>query len=316
VALTPADVGQRIVVRRKLGVEEGRQMYGDVLGVLASWAGGVLVIRRRDGAEVAVAETDVVAGKRVPPPPAPRPPDSGEGLALVAAAGWPAVETQALGDWLLQAAEGFTGRANSVVPAGDPGVPLAEALAAVRTFYAERGLPPLIQTVVGSSLEQALEHAGWVVRPSGKTPYALVDVQVARIADVDLAPSAAVELESPLDDDWLALYGRSADPAARHVLTGGGQVPVALARLGDPLLAIGRGVVTGPWLGIGAVEVAEHARRQGHGLAIMGALLEWGRAQGARWSYLQVGTDNAPALALYERLGYRTDHQYRYYTPG
>ncbi|MBM7790946.1 GNAT family N-acetyltransferase [Tenggerimyces flavus] len=315
-ALSPADVGQRIVVRRKLGVENGRQQYGDVLGVLSSYTDGVLVIHRRDGSDVAVPEAEVVAGKRVPPPPAPRPPDSGEGLALVSAAGWPAVETQTLGDWLLQAANGFTGRANSVVPAGEPGVPLASALTTVRAFYAERGLPPLIQTVVGTSLEDALEAAGWVVRPSGKTPYSLVDVRVARLADVDLEQTANVDVDSPLDDDWLELYGRSSSPEARHVLTGGGQAPVALARLGKPLQAIGRGVVTGPWLGIGAVEVAQDARRRGHGLAIMAALIAWGSHQGARWSYLQVGTDNEPAQALYERLGYRTDHQYRYYTPG
>ncbi len=315
-ALSPADVGQRIVVRRRLGVENGRQQYGDVLGELSSWTDGVLVIRRRDGSEVSVPEADVVAGKHVPPPPAPRPPDSGEGLALVSATGWPAVETQTLGDWLLQAAAGFTGRANSVVPAGDPGVPLSSALDTVRAFYAERGLPPSIQTLVGTSLESALESAGWVVRPSGKTPYALVDVRVARLADVDLEVTTPVDVDSPLDDEWLELYGRSSSPEARHVLTGGGQAPVALARLGNPLVAIGRGVVTGPWLGIGAVEVAAAARRRGYGLAVMAALVAWGRAQGARWSYLQVGTDNEPAQALYERLGYRTDHQYRYYTPG
>lgn len=70
--LSPADVGRRVVVRRRLGVEEGRPVYGDVLGVLESWTAGVLTIRRRDGHLVQVAEEDVVAGKPVPPPPAPR----------------------------------------------------------------------------------------------------------------------------------------------------------------------------------------------------------------------------------------------------
>jgi predicted GNAT family acetyltransferase len=63
------------------------------------------------------------------------------------------------------------------------------------------------------------------------------------------------------------------------------------------------------------VEVADGERRKGYGLAIMASLARWGAEQGARWSYLQVGTDNAAALAMYERLGYRTDHQYRYYAP-
>ncbi len=67
--LTPADVGRRVVVRRRLGVEDGRPVFGDVLGILESWSGGRLAIRRRDGELVEVSEDSVVAGKPVPPPP-------------------------------------------------------------------------------------------------------------------------------------------------------------------------------------------------------------------------------------------------------
>ncbi|HZC27382.1 MAG TPA: hypothetical protein VE287_10180 [Actinopolymorphaceae bacterium] len=67
--LTPADVGQRVVVRRILGVEGGRTVYGDVLGALESWSQGRLSIRRRDGELVEVSESSVVAGKVVPPSP-------------------------------------------------------------------------------------------------------------------------------------------------------------------------------------------------------------------------------------------------------
>jgi hypothetical protein len=61
------------VVRRKLGTERGRPVYGDVIGILESWSCGTLVIRRRDDTVVSVAEADVVAGKPVPPPPPRRP---------------------------------------------------------------------------------------------------------------------------------------------------------------------------------------------------------------------------------------------------
>ena len=47
----------------------------------------------------------------------------------------------------------------------------------------------------------------------------------------------------------------------------------------------------------------------------MSRLGHWGCDQGSTWIYLQVGSDNTPALRMYERLGFRTDHQYRYYTP-
>ena len=65
-------------------------------------------------------------------------------LERVAAAHWRGTEEEWLGDWLLRAAGGFTGRANSALPLGDPGLPLDDALAAVTRWYRERGLAPMI----------------------------------------------------------------------------------------------------------------------------------------------------------------------------
>ena len=66
-SLTDADVGARVVVRRRLPGGG----YGDLLGELLSWSSTVR-LRDRHGAEHAVERSDVVAGKRVPPPPARR----------------------------------------------------------------------------------------------------------------------------------------------------------------------------------------------------------------------------------------------------
>ena len=65
VAVTPADVGSRVTLRR--AVPEG---VSDVVGDRLSWADGVLSVRRRDGSVVTVPEGDVVAARVVPPAPA------------------------------------------------------------------------------------------------------------------------------------------------------------------------------------------------------------------------------------------------------
>ncbi|MGK5558634.1 putative acetyltransferase [Actinomadura kijaniata] len=65
VSISPADVGQRVSLRRRL--PEGA--YSDVVGVLESWADGVLRVRRRTGELAEVREDTVVAGKVVPPAP-------------------------------------------------------------------------------------------------------------------------------------------------------------------------------------------------------------------------------------------------------
>ena len=63
-SLTGDDVGARVVVRRRLA--DGGS--GDLLGELLRWDDDV-VVRDRSGVVHTVRRTDVVAAKRVPPPP-------------------------------------------------------------------------------------------------------------------------------------------------------------------------------------------------------------------------------------------------------
>jgi hypothetical protein len=63
VAVTPADVGSRVTLRR--AVADG---VSDVVGELLSWSSGVLSVRRRDGSVVEVPESALVAARVVPPP--------------------------------------------------------------------------------------------------------------------------------------------------------------------------------------------------------------------------------------------------------
>ena len=66
------------------------------------------------------------------------------GASSPGARGWRAPEEASLGNWLLRAAEGFTGRANSALAVGDPGLPLAGAVDEAEAWYRARGLPPMI----------------------------------------------------------------------------------------------------------------------------------------------------------------------------
>jgi hypothetical protein len=65
ITVTPADIGQRVSLRRLLVTGE----YSDVVGILQSWSDGVLVVRRRTDELVEIDEKVLVAGKVVPPAP-------------------------------------------------------------------------------------------------------------------------------------------------------------------------------------------------------------------------------------------------------
>lgn len=65
VRITPDDVGSRVSVRRR----DDAGGYRDVVGDLESWSAGQLSVRGRDGHVTTIAESALVAGKVVPPPP-------------------------------------------------------------------------------------------------------------------------------------------------------------------------------------------------------------------------------------------------------
>ena len=85
VRLTPADVGQRVVIRwRRPGPGDGDQI-ADVLGLLEQADPGFLAVRTSGGELVLIPAGRALAGKVIPPPPArrrnagPQAPDRGAG---------------------------------------------------------------------------------------------------------------------------------------------------------------------------------------------------------------------------------------------
>ena len=53
-------------------------------------------------------------------------------------------------------------------------------------------------------------------------------------------------------------------------------------------------------------------RSSGLALVVMQELVRWAAERGATTTYLQTRGDNPAALALYDRLGFVTHHEYRY----
>lgn len=332
VRITRADVGKRVSVRRLTGGGEGQPAFSDAVGVLTSWDEGVLSITRRNGECIRIEESSLVAAKTVPagPPRRRGPSATARELQRVAARGWPALETEPLGEWTLRASGGFTRRANSVLPLGDPGVPLDTALERIGQWYDARGLPPVIVVATGRAdadeeLAAALAERGWAderhtrVRIMGLAP--LADTGAAAPPGSGGEAPARVTLSREPDADWLALYNRTGEAdrtgeAARNalkVLTGGPSVWFATVRDADGgTAAIGRMVVDGRWAGFAAVEVAPAARRRGLATQVMVALAERALTEGASAAYLQVEADNTDALAFYDRLGFTDHHGYHY----
>lgn len=323
----------------------------DLLGTMLAWSDTDTVVEAESGERVRIALADIVSGKPVPPRRSPRLRVSAEEAERRALLGWPPVESDPLGSWVLRASAGFSARANSVLAVGSPGVAVDDALAQVRDFYAGRRLPAWAQVVVGSDEEAALVGRGWVTARPGEadTEFQLASVaQLARALRALRRPGASsrrdpadparsrgetpasrrdwsVSTEATASDAWLADDARAlgSPDAARAVLEGPAEVGFVSVHssVGDggdsgALVAKGRVSLAGDWAGITDVAVMPEHRRQGLALVVMSALVEWAAERGASTAYLQVRGDNPAALALYAGLGLVTHHTYRYLTPG
>jgi N-acetylglutamate synthase len=307
-------LGRRVALRFRVGERAGRPLYRDAVGELSA-DGDELVVDTRKG-PVRAGRAAVVAVRAVPPAPPRRAPLAAvarlEGLCADA---WPARVDRPLGGWRLRAAGGYTGRANSALAIGDPGMPVAAALAQVRAFAAEHGLGPRVQAPIGSPWDRAVAGEGWVL-DAGHEAGAEVTVQVAELAALR-RPDARVELPERPSGGWWHLGGAEPGPAQRGVLDPGGSPRTAFALLrvdGEPVGRV-RATVVADHLHLSVLDVLPPWRRHGLATALVRAAADWGHGHGARWGVLQVALHNTAARALYGRLGFVEHHRYRYLVP-
>ena len=235
--------------------------------------------------------------------------DASETLELRCADAWRAVTEDKLGDWRLRAADGFTGRANSALAVGDPGMPIGQALDRVREFARDQAIPPVVHTIVDSETERAVAAAGWVPN-TGHAAGHLVSVLVGPLGAG--AADAVTILPGPTREWWEMTAG-TADPtpAQRHVLTTG-EIGFGVAHITTGAV---RAAVVDDLLHISRLMVRPEHRRRGLATALMAACGPWAAERGATRCVLQVSVDNAPALALYQALGFQEHHRYRYWVP-
>ena len=315
--------GMRAVVRQR--IEGG---VTDALGDVVAMDADTISVRTRKGVEV-IDRAIVTAAKEVPPKStrrgAPHLAISMDDLERVMVDGWPPLERTELGGWLLRASGGFTGRANSVLPLGDPGVPLSEAVDRCQHWYDERQMPPLFALFgpAGFALAQdplARELLGRGYESSRGTAV-LTAATRALSSEVPHVSGARVRLDSVPSprwwDAWAALDGRAnlssaAAAAARTVLTGSPDQVFASLEVDGAVAGVARAAFAHVWAGVSALHVAPEHRRTGVAVQLMGALADASRARGIRSVYLQVLQANSPARSLVERLGFSTHHEYHY----
>lgn len=240
---------------------------------------------------------------------------------------WPAQQTWADTGWLLRFNGGYTRRSNSINPIYtkpdslwmNDTIALEERIRRLAGVYHRLGLPAVFKITplaCPAHLDETLARLGFHKEgASGVRTRPLANFAPT----VPPAAGLTVQGSDELTGEWLERFMRlnevpaeSRDvlwrtlanllPAYRFLTLWDGPQPVAC----------GLGVCQNGFLGFFDIVTATHARRQGHGLRLMEALLEWGQSLGAHTAYLQVMDSNRAARQLYSRLGFAEIYKYWY----
>jgi ribosomal protein S18 acetylase RimI-like enzyme len=227
---------------------------------------------------------------------------------------WPALRQIVFDGWLLRFGDGHTRRANAVTAlhagVGDP----REKIASCEALYRAQGLPTLFRLTSMSEpgLAPLLDELGY--GSEGET----------RVLFADLAPHRAaehsrVELSSTPTDPWLAAlaechqYAEKQRLAARRILDALALPAIfAAARVEGTIASVAFAAIHDGIASVNLVVTRKEHRRQGLSRQTLAAILAWARENGATGACLGVEATNAPAIALYEALGFRTE-LYRYH---
>jgi len=227
---------------------------------------------------------------------------------------WPASRTVAVGGWALRLSDGYTKRANSA-NALSPSSPFDKVREAAERLYRDEGLPPIfrITPLAGADADVQLDRAG----------YQLIEPSLVMTAAVDaVADVAAGEIADAPSSEWLDGYARASGLAEgmreKHAaILGRIHAPAAFVTLrrDDETAGCGLAVYAREVVGLFDIVVSPSLRGRGYGRALTGELMNWARRKGARSAYLQVHRSNAPALSLYNHLGFAEAYGYHYRIP-
>ncbi len=233
------------------------------------------------------------------------------------AVGMPPLDSSHVGDWWLRSAHGYTGRANSTLPLGDPGAPLDLAVQQVTDWYAERDAPALFQLYGPVGADPTSDPLGALLAAEDWRIFQRTLVMTADASAIasDSTGAAAISVTDRPDSDWWsgasprALAHRETLSAMLRLVPDGAYLS---SYINEEVVGHARTVHSSGWCGVFDVHTRADVRRRGVARALLAASARDALEHGSRLLYLQVSADNEPATTLYRSLGFEVHHEYHY----
>ncbi|RFC67950.1 MULTISPECIES: GNAT family N-acetyltransferase [Mesorhizobium] len=231
---------------------------------------------------------------------------------------WPAASVHYDGTWVVRLNAGHPAkRLNSVNPL-DPGdvQNIEERVERAARWFEAYGRAPTfrLSPLSGRPISDYLDSQNWQT----------MSESLVMRANLDDLPVDNAILQIPLKDIGrfinAAMAVHAIDPALRPGLTEIISSIHAEAGLfvledqGTPL-ATAVCVHDGDLAGLFEIATGPRERGKGYGRRVVLSALRWARLRGAQQAWLQVEADNAPALRLYNAIGFSEVYRYHYRRP-
>lgn len=214
--------------------------------------------------------------------------------------------------WLLRFSPGKAKRPRSINAVYPSRIALGEKIAHCERVYAERDLPAIYR-ISEHTEPPALDG---LLASQGYERFGTTEVRYARI---DPGAIAGPEVPEPRPEEWFDMVGDLRGLPVKHRsahLARLTALPLAkrFAAVQEAGVAMATGLATveDGHAGLFDVVTRGSARRRGFARTVVAGLMRWAWEQGARHAYLQVEEGNEPAIALYERFGFRPVYRYWY----
>lgn len=257
---------------------------------------------------------------------------SGKGLALTPLAArveevclnaWPALQEIYYDGWLIRLADGQTRRTNSVNALAAGSRPLDEKIQYCEAVYRRHDLPPCFRILSSAphELEDALDARGY--QAEGETSTLFMNfAERPPPMNFDFAVEFAANAPT---SEWMSARMRFQD----HRADERAKIEKILQQLALPAVfaaardergdirSIAKGAVHDGIVCLNMVASDPTCLRRGYSRACVSAILRWAQEElSAGGACLQVLSTNAPAIRLYESLGFVHElYRYHYRTP-
>ena len=218
---------------------------------------------------------------------------------------WPAQEIVEYGKWRLRISDGFSMRANSVLPIGEPPIDLASAVDEITNIYRENKLKPTfsIPLPIFDELDRYLEQNGWNIKIDAN--FLVRDIGAIEASS---DPQFSIEILDYPSREWLEI---NSDQPLEKIMR---RYPARYGaiKIGEQVIAVGRIATLGGWSIVTRLFVNPSFRGKGVAKILMNNLLSAAVSDGATKVSLQVDNENGAALALYQSMGFTVHHKFVY----